>query len=154
MKKIHEIIKEHPFFKGFTDNELLFISGCGQNKVFKANEIIAQENTPANEFYLLREGKVAVCANIPHHQDKIIQTISEGEILGWSWLFPPYQWTFELRALETTHAVALNGKCLRDKLDEMPELGYKLMKRFSQLMVARLNATRLQLLDIYQKKGS
>ncbi|MGD9591738.1 MAG: cyclic nucleotide-binding domain-containing protein [Candidatus Berkiella sp.] len=154
MKKIDEIIKEHPFFKGFTNDELKFISSCGQNKVFHKNEIIAHENTTADNFYLIRQGKVAISANIPHKEDKIIQTVGEGEILGWSWLFPPYQWMFELTALETTHVVALNGKCLRDKLEQTPELGFKLMKRFSQLMIARLNATRLQLLDVYGKMDS
>ena len=154
MKKINEIIKEHPFFKDFSEDELKFVESCAQNKVFKKNEFIAHENDEANEFYLIRKGKVAICANIPHKEDLIIQTISDGEILGWSWLFAPYQWMFELIAVETTHVIALNGKCLRAKLEQMPALGYKLMKRFSQLMIARLNATRLQLLDVYGKMGS
>lgn len=151
MKKLKEIIKEHPFFVGFTEEELLFISGCAQNKVFKKNEIIALENTAANDFYLIRKGRIAICANVTGKENKTIQTLGEGEIVGWSWLFPPYLWTFKLIAFEVTHVIDLNGKCLREKLDKVPVLGYKLMKRFSQLMIARLNATRLQLFDIYGK---
>lgn len=152
MKNINDIIKEHPFFKGFTADEINFISSCGQNKIFQQNEIIAKENAPANEFFLIRHGKVAICAIMPNRENKIIQTISEGEVIGWSWLFPPHRWMFEIIAIEPTRTLALNGKCLREKLDQTPELGYKLMKEFAQLLIARLNATRLQLLDVYGKK--
>jgi CRP-like cAMP-binding protein len=153
MKHINEILKEHPFFKGFTADEIDFISSCAKNKVFHQNEIIAHENQSADEFYLIRQGKVAICSLIPNQGNIIIQTIGEGEILGWSWIFPPYQWMFEVIASESTRTISLNGKCLREKLEKTPDLGYKLMKRFAQLMIARLNATRLQLLDIYGKKG-
>ncbi len=149
MKKINEIIQDHPFFKGFTTEELNFISGCGQNKVFKKDEVLAREGEPADEFFLIREGKIGVCISTPHQGIKAIQTLGEGEIFGWSWIFPPYKWVFDGIALETTHVVALNGKCLREKLEQTPVLGYKLMKRFSQNMISRLNAARLQLLDIY-----
>lgn len=149
MKTMDQIIREHPFFKDFAEPDLLFISSCGQNKVFKKDEIVAKEGASADEFYLIREGKIAVCANLPNRRYKIIQTLNPGEIFGWSWLFPPYQWMFEGRAMEQVHVVALNGKCLRKKLEQQPALGYQVMKRFSQLMIARLNATRLQLLDLY-----
>lgn len=154
MKDITDIIKAHPFFKDFTDDEITFIASCAKNSVFQANELIAKEYQIADEFYLIRAGKVAVLSPIGHGKNKVIQTIGDGEILGWSWLFPPYQWLFEVQALETTRTLTFNGKCLREKLDNTPALGYKLMKRFAQLMVARLQATRLQLLDVYGTKPS
>ncbi|MBS0287854.1 MAG: cyclic nucleotide-binding domain-containing protein [Proteobacteria bacterium] len=152
MKNINQILKEHHFFKDFSDEDINFISGCAQNKVFHKDDIIAKENSPADEFYLIRAGKVAICLPITHHESKVIQTISEGEFLGWSWLFPPFKWSFEAIATEPTRTIMINGKCLREKLDKKPEMGLKLMKRFAQLLIARLNATRLQLLDVYEKK--
>ena len=82
----------------------------------------------------------------------MIQTIDEGDVLGWSWLFPPYVWHFDVKAVELTRAIAMDGECLRNKCEEDHELGYEIMKRFSHVMVNRLSATRLQLLDIYGKR--
>jgi CRP-like cAMP-binding protein len=70
-------------------------------------------------------------------------------VLGWSWLFPPYRWHFDARALELTRAIALDGKCLREKCEEDHDLGYELVKRVAQIIMERLQATRLQLLDVY-----
>jgi len=80
----------------------------------------------------------------------IILTLGEGEILGWSWLFPPYQWKFSARALEDTRAFAADGKCLREKAERDHALGYELLKRFARVVEERLEATRLQLLNVYQ----
>jgi hypothetical protein len=79
----------------------------------------------------------------------IIQTLGEGEVLGWSWLIAPYRWRFDGRAVELTRAIALDGECLRGKCEEDHNFGYKLMKRFAHVMEQRLQATRLQLLDVY-----
>jgi hypothetical protein len=75
--------------------------------------------------------------------------LGEGEILGWSWLIPPYNWHFDARAVELTRAIALDGKCLRNKCEQDHDLGYELLKRFAHIMEQRLQATRLQLLDVY-----
>jgi CRP/FNR family transcriptional regulator, cyclic AMP receptor protein len=78
-----------------------------------------------------------------------IQTLGVGEVLGWSWLFPPYRWLFDARTIELTRAIALDGKCLRAKCDEDHHLGYEMVKRFAQVIIERLQASRLQLLDVY-----
>jgi hypothetical protein len=78
-----------------------------------------------------------------------IQTVDEGDVVGWSWLFPPFRWHFDARALDSVRAVAFDGACLRDKCDDDHSLGYELLRRFSPVMLARLQATRLQLLDVY-----
>lgn len=153
-RKIHEIIKSHPFFSGCDQDEINLISGCGQNKVFQKGEQLAKEQDPADIFYLIKKGHVAICTQIPNRDKQVIQTIGDNEIFGWSWLFPPYRWMFEAIALEVTHCIAMDGKCLRNKLEENPALGYKLMKEFSLLIIKRLNATRLQLLDVYGNKSA
>jgi hypothetical protein len=78
-----------------------------------------------------------------------IETIGEGEVLGWSWLFPPYRWQFDAQAVGLVRAIAFDGRCLRGKCEEDHDLGYWLMQRFAQVMSQRLQATRLQLLDLY-----
>ena len=79
----------------------------------------------------------------------MLATVDEGEILGWSWLLPPYQWRCHAHAIETVRAIALDGKCLRTKCEQNHDLGYEILKRFAQIMEQRLEATRLQLLDVY-----
>jgi CRP/FNR family transcriptional regulator, cyclic AMP receptor protein len=83
----------------------------------------------------------------------IIQTVGSGDVLGWSWLIPPYRWRFDARTVERTRAIALNGQCLRTKCDDSPRLGYELLKRVTSVFAERLLATRLQLLDVYGKQS-
>jgi CRP-like cAMP-binding protein len=101
---------------------------------------------------MIRQGKVAIEILAPELGPITVQTVGEGDVLGWSWLIPPYRWRFGARAVELTRAITLDGKCLRQKSEEDHDLGYELLKRFSGIIVERLEATRLQLLDIYKAR--
>jgi CRP-like cAMP-binding protein len=149
MQTLKPILEAHPFFKGLKEEYLDFITGCASNVVFKENEIILREGEPADKFFLVREGKVALQINIPQHEPIIIQTVESGDILGWSWLIPPHQYRFTCRAVENTRAVALDGKCLRNKCEENHDLGYELLKRLAGVFTKRLEVTRRQLINIY-----
>ena len=92
---------------------------------------------------------MALETSAPQRGSAIIQTLGEGEVLGWSWLVAPYRWRFDARVVEAVRAIALDGKCLRGRSEEDHDLGYELMKRFAQVMEQRLQAARLQLLDVY-----
>ena len=150
MENLGPILKEHSFFKDLDPNHLDFIVGCASNVRFKEKEVILKEGTSADKFYLIRDGRVAIYIAQPH--PITIQTIKKGDILGWSWLIPPYSYRFSARAAEDTRAIALDGRCLRGKCEENNELGYALLKRLVSVFTQRLEATRLQLLDIYNVK--
>lgn len=152
MRGLETILEKHAFFAGLDPAVLTFIAECGKNVVFDAGEFIAHEGADAEQFYIIREGKVAVQIHAPDRGGITLQTIGPGEILGWSWLFPPYEWCFDIKAIEATRAVALDGRCLRRKCESDHELGYEMMKRFSEFMVHRLKATRMQVLDIYKSQ--
>ena len=143
------ILKEHTFFQELKPNYIELLVECASNVRFQAGEFIFHQGEKANRFYLIRHGRVAVEISAPGRQPIVIKTITDNDVLGWSWLFPPYQWHFDARALELTRAIALDARCLRGKCDRDPELGYELMKRFSFIMLETLQATRLQLLDLY-----
>ena len=83
-----------------------------------------------------------------------IQTLTAGHVLGWSWLFPPYYWHFDARALEPTRAIFFYGTRLREECEQDPDLGYALMKRVTQVLINRLQATRRQILDSYSTQES
>lgn len=150
MNYFEKLLSEHAFFKGIEQQHLDILAGCCSNKVFEAGEVIGHEGDKAENFFLIREGKVAVQIATPSKGPVTVQTLGEGEIIGWSWLFPPYQWNFDLKAIEKTRTIALDAKCLRKKCDEIPELGYLLMKKFSFIMIQRLKSTRMQILNIYE----
>jgi CRP-like cAMP-binding protein len=149
METLERILSEHPFFKGLEEPYLQLLVGCASNVRFNAGEVVFREGEEANQFYLIRQGKVAVEMFAPSRGPIILQTLGEGEVLGWSWLVAPYRWRFDGRAVELTRAIALDGECLRGKCEEDHNLGYELMKRVSLVMEKLVQATRLQLADVY-----
>ena len=149
METLEPILAEHSFLKGLESCYIQLIVGCASNVRFSPGQFIFREGEEANHFYIIRHGKVAVEIFTPDRGAIVVQTIGEGEILGWSWLIPPYHWHFDARAVELTRAIALDGKCLRGKCQEDHDLGYELLKRFAHILEQRLQATRLQLLDVY-----
>ncbi len=149
MKTLEPLLAEHPFFKGLEPRFLDLLVGCAANVRFEPGHYIFREGEIANTFYILREGCVALEIFAPGRGPVTLETLGEGEILGWSWLIPPYQRHFSARAVEMTRAFGLDAVCLRNKCEQDHDLGYELLKRFSTLIVDRLHATRLQLLDVY-----
>jgi CRP-like cAMP-binding protein len=149
METLEGVIAEHPFFKGLETRHLKFLTGCASNVRFEPGKFVFRADGEANQCYLLREGKVTLEIDVPPRGTIIIQTLGEGDVLGWSQIFPPYRWKFSARAVELTRAIALNGKCLRDKSEEDHDLGYELLKRFARVIQERLQATRLQLINFY-----
>lgn len=149
MKDLKTLIKDHPFFAGLDDAYLELAAGCASNTHFKAGEYLFREGDAADHFYLLRSGRVRLEIAAPGREPVIVETIQADEVIGWSWLFPPYLWQFDAQATETVRATAFDGKCLRGKCAANHDLGYELAMRSAQVLMQRLQATRLQLLDVY-----
>ncbi len=149
METLEPIITSHPFFKDLDKKYITLVTGCASNVRFDGGKFIFREGEEAHQFYLIRQGKVAIEIFTPDRGHIVIETLDEGNILGWSWLIPPYQWHFDARALEATRAIALDGKCLRKKCEEDHDFGYEFLKRFAHIMEQRLAASRIQLLDLY-----
>ncbi|MDP3063773.1 MAG: cyclic nucleotide-binding domain-containing protein [Chloroflexota bacterium] len=149
MQTLEPILAAHPFLKDLAPRHLAVLVGCASNVRFDAGQFLFHEGEEANHFYIVRRGRVALEIAAPGRAPIVIQTIGEGEVLGWSWLLPPYRWHFDARAVELTRAIALDGGCLRTRCEEDHDLGYELLKRFAAVVVDRLQATRLQLMDVY-----
>ena len=149
METLERILAEHPFFQGLATNYLQLMVGCASNVRFNAGDYFFHEGEDAHKFYLLREGKVALELPVTNHEPISIERLNEGDVLGWSWLIPPYKWHFDARATESVRALALDGACLRNKCETDHDLGYELMKRFTPLIAQRLQASQRNLLEIY-----
>lgn len=149
MEGLERIVKEHPFFAGVDEAFCNTVCGCAKNVRFEAGEYLFHEGEPADWFYLLRHGRVALQLTAPGRGAVTFQTVGEGEIVGVSWLIPPYRWTYDAKAIELTRAIAMDATCLRQKCESDHDLGYEMMKRFMPILIQRLQATRLQILDVY-----
>ncbi|MDB6067984.1 MAG: Crp/Fnr family transcriptional regulator [Pedosphaera sp.] len=142
------LVHEHAFLSGMTEHQLRIISDCSRPIHFAAGEVIFREGDPADRFFLIQRGRVALESNVKGAGLSFIQTIGPGEVLGWSWLFPPFFWHFDARAMETTDAFFISGKVLREECESDHDLGYELLKRVAAVLVQRLQATRRRLLEL------
>lgn len=151
MEGLENILMQQPFFAGFEAELGKIVSGCARNIRFEAGKYLFREGEPADEFYFIRQGAVALEILPPGQSPVVFMTLRESEIVGASWLVPPYRWTFDARATEPTRAIGINAQCLRAKCEADHHLGYEMMKRFVPILINRLQATRLQILDVYGK---
>lgn len=149
MESMEELLGSHPFFAGLGAGPLELIAGCASNVHFAQGDLIFSEGEAASRFYLIRSGRVAMEIHSPARGPLIIDTMEEGEVLGWSWLVAPYRYFSDARAVTPVRATALDGACLRGKCEADPELGYQLLKRVTAVMYKRLQSSRVRLLDLY-----
>jgi CRP/FNR family transcriptional regulator, cyclic AMP receptor protein len=149
MQTIEDLITQSPAFDGLAPAHLELIAGCGENERADVGTFLFREGEPAQRFWLIRSGSVALEVHAPGRGQLRIQTLEDGEVLGWSWLFSPYRWATDARVLAPTDLVKFDGACVRGKADADHEFGYELLRRFTAVIVGRLHATRLQLLDVY-----
>lgn len=149
MQTLDELIATSPVFEGMSEEYLKLVAGCGRNVHFDTDAYLLREGDPADTFFLIRHGTVALEVHGPGRGALVIETLHSGDAVGWSWLFAPYRWQLDARTTESCSLVALDGACLRGKCEDDHELGYQLMSRFAADLVDRLQATRMQLLDVY-----
>ncbi|UCF68070.1 MAG: cyclic nucleotide-binding domain-containing protein [Acidobacteriota bacterium] len=143
------LLAGHSFLKGLDPEQIALIAGCARNVRFEQDEYLFREGDPADTFFVVREGLVALELYPPGKDPVVLQTAGADEIIGWSWMVAPHVWRYSGLAIEPTRALAIDGACLRRKADDNPLLGYLLLTRVAEVMAHRLEATRLQLLDLY-----
>jgi CRP-like cAMP-binding protein len=149
MTELVSILEKHPFLEHVDDVHIQQIAEHASLNHFSAGNLIFRQGEPANQFYIIQYGNVALEVFSPQQGPIRLMTLSAGDVLGWSWLFEPYVWHLDARALEPTEAIALNGAGLRDECDTNHKLGYSLMRRSVRIIEQRLQAAMIQMLDIY-----
>ena len=142
MNDIEQRISEHPFFRSMAPAHLGLVTESAKEAKFESNQIIFREKEPADRFYLIESGRVALGWHTPEGKMVLVQTLGPGEVIGWSWLFPPFVWHFQARATEPTCTVVLDGGQLLVAAEENPQFGYDLMRRIAQMVITRLQASR------------
>jgi len=146
---MEELLGSYPFFAGLSADAVRLMARCASNVHFPADDYIFTEGELANRFYVIRRGRVTLQIHSPARGDLVIDSMDDGEVLGWSWLVSPYKYFCDARAVTPVSATALDAACLRGKAEADPELGYQLLKRVTTVMYQRLQSTRVRLLDLY-----
>ena len=149
MKKIIDLLHQHPFTKGLDGEVIELIAGCAKNVIFQANEYVIREGGNADYLYLIRHGTIALEMFLPGRGAFTFLTLKSGEVVGVTWLIPPYRWSHDARAVELTRAIAFDARCLREKCESDHHVGYEMMKRFVPSLIERLHASRLQCANVY-----
>ena len=146
VEPIETIIAQHPFLRGLEAQYLRTLADNSMRMHYRPGEFIFHEGEPANRFYLIEKGRILLEAPRPDEPPVMIQAIGPGDVLGWSWLFPPFYWNFDARVVEPTTAIFFYGTRLLEACEQDPRFGYELMKRTAQVVIQRLQATRHRLL--------
>jgi CRP-like cAMP-binding protein len=149
---LERLLAAHPFFAGLPEGDLHLLAECATNARFRAGERLFRQGDAADRFFVVREGRVALELALPGRGAVALQTVEAGQVLGWSWLIPPHEFRYSARALEDVRALCLDGACLRGKCERDPRLGFALLRRFSEMLSQRLEATLLQLVDVYRDR--
>ena len=144
----------HPFLAGMNPRQLALLTDCAMPVHFRKGQTILREREMANRFYLIESGKVVLESGEGFGDPVIVETIGPGDLLGWSWMFPPYTWHFTARAAEPTEAIFFYGTILRDYCERDPSLGYELFKRITPIMLKRLQAARTKMLSIHAHRAT
>ena len=147
MEAMIQRIRQHPFFAGFPAQFLPVLASCAMPVEFEKGQLIFDVGDLANRFYLLEQGKVRLGAEGKDGETVVLQTLEPGQVLGWSWLFPPHYWRFSAEAIEPVQAVFLYGTRLRELAEADPVFGYPLLKRVAQVVIERLQDARRRLVE-------
>lgn len=147
------LLTQHPFFRDLGPQAIAFLAANGEARNLDPGTILFEHGEPANRFYLLRSGRITVGVPAIEGPSLEVQTLAAGEILGWSWLIPPYRWNFRAQVIEATEVVEFDGAIIRDQCESDPAFGYRLLKRFAALMSERLDAARRKMMDGWNPAG-
>jgi len=149
MNAVFRLLKNHPFFKEFSDAQLQRIGEGATLVNFNPGQYIFREGEDADQFYLILGGLVSLEVQVPKRGSVTIERIDAGDVLGWSWLYPPHRWHFDAHAQEEIRAIMIDGEFLRNMIEEDREIGFKIMKQIAMIMEHRLQSTRIKLMEVY-----
>ena len=142
------ILGRQPFLRGLPDSQLADLAALCTHVHVPAGQRLFEEGATADRFWLIDAGQVTLDAMVPGQGRVIIETLGRGDVLGLSWLTPPYQWRFGAIARQPMQAFEFDARAVRTACDADPALGYELTQRISRVVVNRLQATRARLLDV------
>lgn len=146
---ISEDLEQQRFFRELSLDMRGRLSACAERVKFDKDVPILTEGGPADNFFVILGGRVAVGVHTPERGLAVIETLQAGDVLGWSWLFKPYRWNFDAVTTRPVRAIEFNARCLRPYLDQNPRAAFELVTGIAGVMEDRLQSARMRLIDLY-----
>lgn len=154
MEDLARVLRDHPFLADLEAENVDFMVGCAANLVFRPGELVLREGERADGLYLVRAGQVALEVDVPRRGRTRVETLEAGDVMGWSWLFDPDHWLADARAVTVVRAFRFDGRCLVDKFETDPRLGFRIAKKLLVAAHRRLERARLQSFDVFAEARS
>jgi CRP/FNR family transcriptional regulator, cyclic AMP receptor protein len=148
-----QYLSSHEFFSGFSDDALKFLCECSNTHEIKKGQILFRQGESADKFYVLRNGLISIQMPAIIGPNLEIQTLGTNQVLGWSWLIPPFKWNFQAMAEEDSELLMFDGTAILARCEQEPRFGYELLKKFAELMSMRLDAARQKMMDEWNPAG-
>lgn len=152
-RRIFDVIADNPFFAGLSREDVEFLAGKAELRHSSRDSVLFRYGDRADRFYVVVSGKVSVEVAALEGPPLELQALDAGAVLGWSWLIPPYKWSFQARADEDTEVLEFDGRAIRARCEADPRFGYELIKRFSGLMSERLHFAREKMMEAWRPSG-
>lgn len=152
-RRIFDVIAANPFFAGLSREDVEFLAGKAELRHSSRDSVLFRYGDRADRFYVVVSGKVSVEVAALEGPPLELQALDAGAVLGWSWLIPPYTWSFQARADEDTEVLEFDGRAIRARCEADPRFGYELIKRFSGLMSERLHFAREKMMEAWRPSG-
>jgi CRP-like cAMP-binding protein len=151
-EKLVNAMRGHEALHGFQPQDVQRLATRGNEMRFEPDQLIFQQGERSTNFYLIVSGRIAL-ESIGGEQVIPVMTLNEGEEMGWSALFSNGLTHFQARAISLVHVIAFDGQKLHEECEQDAAFGYVMMKRLLEIVTERLDATRMQLLDLYETPG-
>ena len=152
-QNIEQYLAELKLFSGLDAAYLKFLADCARRRELQTEEVLFRYGTPADRFFLVVKGAISVEVPAIEGPPVELQKPGPGEVMGWSWLIPPYRWNFQARAVEPCEVIEFDGEAVLQRCEDAPDFGYQILKRFSALMSERLEFARRKLMDEWSPPG-
>lgn len=146
---LSELIKAQPFFEGLPEKFIPTLAKMASRQRFDEGDYLLRQNQDADQFFLILEGLVLLKIHVTVHGAIPVETVGPGDALGWSWLLPPYRWHFDARAKAPTEVIGFDAAATREAIEADHAFGYEMYKRCMGVVVHRLQAARMQMMDVY-----
>ncbi|MCG5540195.1 MULTISPECIES: Crp/Fnr family transcriptional regulator [unclassified Halorhodospira] len=150
---IANILSDQEFFKGLERAHVEFLAECASPRTLEQDEVLFRHGDAARAFYLIRAGGIVLEVPAISGPTLEVQRLGTDQILGWSWLIPPYRWNFNARAEDATELLEFDGAAIIERCESDPAFGYQILKRFSALMSKRLDVARERMMDQWNPPG-
>jgi len=150
---LKQVLSEAPVFGGMSDDFIERLAGHGAERSVENGEVLFRIGEPAKNFYLLIDGEVSIEIPALTGPTLQVQRLKPVRVLGWSWLLPPFKWSFNARAETDSKVVEFDGEAVLKDCEANPEFGYEVIKRFSALMAERLDAAHRKMMEQWSPAG-